>query len=332
MSNVRPMSRSAVSDLPAGARRADAFPANGRPPAVPSPLDAGLRDFLGYCRIECGFARATLEAYAADLLALRQWLLERGIAAWGDLDHGRLVDHLTGLAQRGLAISSIARHVATIRVFCRFLEANGLATRNAADQLVQPRPWQKVPGALSLEQIQRILAAPQPDDALYLRDVALLELLYASGLRASEAADLTLDRVLPDLEVLRVIGKGGRERIVPMGRPAVAAIQRYQEDLRPRLVCAQRPTDRLLLSRTGRPITRVVVWQLVEKHARRAGLANVHPHRLRHSFATHLLAGGADLRLVQELLGHANIRTTQIYTHVDRGRLKKVIRDHHPRP
>jgi integrase/recombinase XerD len=299
---------------------------------TPSPLDAALRDFLSYCRIECGFARATLEAYAADLVALRAWLSHRGMTAWADLDHGRLVAHLTDLAQRGLAISSIARHVATIRVFCRFLEANGLAPGNAASHLVQPRPWQKVPGAMNEQQVRRILEAPQPEDALYLRDVALLELLYASGLRASEAADLTLERVLLDLEVLRVLGKGGRERIVPMGRPAVAAVRRYLDGLRLELVRPDHPTDRLLLSRTGRPITRVVVWQLVEKHARRAGLGHVHPHMLRHSFATHLLAGGADLRLVQELLGHANIRTTQIYTHVDRGRLKKVIRDHHPRP
>lgn len=325
MSTARSMLSSEVSN------RGVMTPAGGRSPGS-SPLDCGLRDFLSYCRIECGFARATLEAYAADLLQLRRWLLERGITAWADMDHRRVVDHLTDLAQRGLAIASIARHVATIRVFCRFLEANGLTPGNAADQLVQPRGWQKMPGVLNGDQVQRILAAPQADEALYQRDIALLELLYASGLRASEAANLTLDRVLLDLEVLRVLGKGDRERIVPMGRPAVAAVRRYLDELRPRLLNPRRPTDRLLLSRTGRPITRVVVWQLVEKHARRAGLAKVHPHKLRHSFATHLLAGGADLRLVQELLGHANIRTTQIYTHVDRTRLKQVIREHHPRP
>ncbi len=311
-------------------RRPEAGPASASPGE--SPLDAALRDFLSYCRIECGFARATLEAYATDLLELRRWMLARGLAAWSALDHAQLVKHLTTLDQRGLAVSSIARHVATIRVFCRFLEANGRTAGNAAEQLIQPKPWQRLPNVLSAAQVQRILDAPQPGDALHLRDRALLELLYASGLRASEVANLTLPRVLLDLEVARVLGKGDRERIVPMGRPAIEALHRYLDQQRPMLLRQDRPTDRLFLSRTGRPITRIVVWQLVEKYARRAGMAHVHPHKLRHSFATHLLAGGADLRLVQELLGHSNIRTTQIYTHVDRSRLKQVIRQCHPRP
>ena len=250
---------------------------------------------------------------------------------WRDLSMPLISEHLRHLDGRGLAVSTIARHMATIRVFCRFLESNGLTPLNAAEQLSQPASAHTLPGVLRPNQVCDLLAAPQPSDSLYLRDVAMLEMLYGSGLRASEVAALTVDRVHMGLSVVRVLGKGAKERIVPTGRPARHAAQRYIEELRPQLVRRHQPTDHLLLSHTGRPITRVVVWQVVRKHAKAAGLHDVHPHTLRHSFATHLLAGGADLRVVQELLGHANIRTTQVYTHVDAARLKKVIEEYHPR-
>jgi integrase/recombinase XerD len=243
-----------------------------------------------------------------------------------------IADHLRALDEKGLAVSSIARHVATIRVFARFLFSIDFLKENPAELLSQPSTWKTIPGVLAPEMVLKLLAAPQPEDALYERDVALLELLYAAGLRATEVSDLTLDRLHVNLGVARVMGKGRKERIVPVGQPAIDAVKRYVENLRPRLLKDSRTTDHLLLSRTGQPITRIVVWQIVAKHAKRAGLHDVHPHTLRHSFATHLLAGGADLRVVQELLGHANIRTTQIYTHVDRSRLKEVIKNHHPRP
>jgi len=158
-----------------------------------------------------------------------------------------------------------------------------------------------------------------------------LELLYGSGLRASELASLTLDRLRFDLGVVRVTGKGEKDRLVPIGKPATAAVQAYLNTLRSKLARADKPSEAVFLSRTGVPIDRIVVWQIVRRHARAAGLGHVHPHMLRHSFATDLLAGGADLRVVQELLGHANVQTTQIYTHVDRSRLKQVITKHHPR-
>ena len=157
-------------------------------------------------------------------------------------------------------------------------------------------------------------------------------MLYAGGLRASELADLDIGAVELRLGTVRVLGKGNKERIVPLGRPALQAVARYLRDQRPSLAREDQVSRRLFLSRTGQPITRVVVWQIVKRHARRAGLRDVHPHTLRHSFATHLLAGGADLRVVQELLGHSNIRTTQVYTHVDRTRLKEVLQRFHPRP
>ena len=299
---------------------------------MPGPFSRPVNDFLSYCRIECGFAPATLAAYAADLHQLTTWTVRRGLDGWDGLEPGDLTEHVRHLAERGLAVGSIARHVATIRVFARFLESTGRIEANWAEWLVQPANRHMLPDVLNQEQIQRLLDAPCPDHELYLRDVALLELLYASGLRATELADLDCGRLHLDLAVARVLGKGNKERIVPVGAPAVAAASRYLEQLRPRLLRPERPSERLLLSRTGRPMTRVAVWQIVTRHARAAGLTAVHPHTLRHSFATHLLAGGADLRVVQELLGHANIRTTQIYTHVDATRLKDVIRKHHPRP
>jgi integrase/recombinase XerD len=301
-------------------------------PPVNAAFEQPVREFLSYCRIECGFAPATLQAYASDLRDLRLWLETQDHGDFKALTLQVIAAHLRHLDGRNLAISSIARHVATIRVFCRFLCSIGYFASNPAELLTQPASWHKVPSVLAPQQMEALINAPQPHDALYRRDVALLELLYAGGLRASELANLDMDRLHLELGVARVMGKGSRERIVPIGKPALDAARRYMQELRPKLLREGRPSARLMLSRTGLPITRIVVWQIVGKYAVRAGLRHVHPHTLRHCFATHLLAGGADLRIVQELLGHADIQTTQIYTHVDRTRLKQVIAKHHPRP
>ena len=259
-------------------------------------------------------------------------MLTQHLPAWGDLTFPIITRYLRELDRRGYAISTIGRHVATLRVFGRFAESSGAVPANPAELLTQPSGWQHLPGVLSAQDMTALLNAPDPNDALYLRDAALLELLYAGGLRASEVAGIDGDRVHLDLSVVRVMGKGSKERIVPIGKPAVEMVRRYRTELRPALLRPHKPTNRLLLSRTGSPITRIIVWQIVFRQARRAGLRNVHPHTLRHSFATHLLGGGADLRVVQELLGHSNIKTTQIYTHVDRSRLKAVMQKCHPRP
>ncbi len=295
-----------------------------------SRFDAPVRDFLTFCKVECGFAPATIAAYAADLRDLWVWMVKQKCRSWEDLDFERITAHLRSLQDKGLAVSSIARHVATLRVFCRFLKSQEHILEDPAEELSQPSRWKKLPNVLGREEMDRLLAAPDADSALYLRDVALLELLYAGGLRASEAANLAVDGVHRELHVVRVMGKGSKERIVPIGGPALRCLERYLDDLRPDLV--KEPTDKVFLSRTGQPITRVVVWQIVKRHAEKAGLEDVHPHTLRHSFATHLLAGGADLRVVQELLGHSNIATTEVYTHVDRSRLKEVLARFHPRP
>lgn len=308
-------------------------PRQVRPGRKPSRFETPVRDFLSYCRIECGFSPATLAAYAGDIRDLWVELAKLGHADWQELSHKDITDHLKNLRdQRGLELTSIARHVATIRVFCRFMHTAGVIEENPAELLEQPETWKKLPTVMADEQVQKLLSAPSPNDALYLRDVALLELLYAGGLRASELADMDISAIHFELGVCRILGKGNKERLVPIGRPALRAVQRYLDELRPDLEKPGISKERIFLSRTGQPITRVVVWQVVKRHAKRAGLKDVHPHTLRHSFATQMLAGGADLRVVQELLGHSNINTTQVYTHVDRSRLKDVVSKFHPRP
>lgn len=327
------------SRLPANAtvqtasRLSPSAPSKPKKARKPSPFEIPVRDFLTYCRVECGFASATLAAYAGDIRDLWVELVQLGLGTWQDLSHDIITTHLTNLRdQRNLELSTIARHVATIRVFCRFMHTSGVLEDNPAEWLEQPETWSKLPTVMADEQVKQLLSAPQPSDALYLRDVALLELLYAGGLRASELADMDCSAIHFELGVCRILGKGNKERLVPIGRPALRAIQRYLDELRPDLEKPGTSHDRIFLSRTGQPITRVVVWQVVKRHAKRAGLKDVHPHTLRHSFATQMLAGGADLRVVQELLGHSSINTTQVYTHVDRSRLKDVVQQFHPRP
>ncbi len=297
-----------------------------------SALEPAVREFLSYCRIECGFAKATLEAYARDLIDLWRWMQQQKYHQWDDLNLDRIGAHLRHLEGRGLEVSSIVRHVATIRIFGRFLDARGYSQKNPAELLSRPAAWKRLPNIMGAEQVQKLIEAPRPTDPLYLRDVALLELLYASGLRASEAADLTCDQIHFSLGVAHVIGKGNKERVVPVGKPALDALQEYLNKLRPDLLREDKPTNNVFLSRTGSDLTRVVIWQVVKRHAKRAGLTGIYPHMLRHSFATHLLSGGADLRVVQEMLGHSDITTTQVYTHVDRTRLKQVMNKFHPRP
>lgn len=309
----------------------------------PTPLERAAEAFDGFLRIECGLSAATLEAYARDLRDLLADLTDRSVTTPADVRPTHLSDHLAGLrSRRGMEGSSVARHLATIKVFFRWLQAEGKVSANPAELLDQPTRWKRLPGVLSPKQMRSLVEAPRPDPRdpegklvpLWLRDRAMLELMYGCGLRASEVATLEVKDILPTLAVARVTGKGDKQRMTPMGQPALHAVERYLEECRPRLADAAdlaKSKGRLLLSRTGRPLERVAVWQLVKKNAALAGLSDVHPHMLRHSFATHLLMGGADLRVVQELLGHADIGTTQIYTHVDQRRLREVMKNHHPR-
>ena len=297
--------------------------------------DSLIRHFLGYIRVEGGLSQATLEAYRRDLEDLFEWLKAVSAPSLKKVQFEDLAEHLQKLRSiRGLESTSIARHLASIRMFFRWMEATGRRKDNPARLLESPTRWQKLPDVLTPRQMGILLKAPQKHGGpLALRDTALLEVLYSSGLRATEVCSVALDEFNETLGVLIVHGKGGRDRIAPVGEPAVEAIVEYKDRLRAQLDRRDgHSKNKLFLSRTGRPLHRVAIWQIVQRHAVYAGLKDVHPHILRHSFATHLLRGGADLRVVQELLGHANIRTTQVYTHVDRSSLAKVVQGHHPRP
>lgn len=304
--------------------------------AEPSRFDRPVRDFLAYLKVEAGLAPATLEAYGRDLRDLVAFLYSQSVSSVSAIAPQHLAQHLRDLHRvRGMQPSSIARHLATLRVFFRFLSANGEVEGDPARLLETPMRWKRLPGVLSPKQMKALLAAPAPETGrLWMRDRAMLELMYGGGLRASEVAAMAVSDYNSTLGVLLVTGKGSKQRMTPIGKPGQDAIESYMSELRPVLLRwdDERHKNRLLLSHTGRPLERVAVWQIVRRCAVQAGLHDVHPHKLRHSFATHLLAGGADLRVVQELLGHTNIATTQIYTHVDSSRLREVVKNHHPRP
>ncbi|UCD76461.1 MAG: site-specific tyrosine recombinase XerD [Phycisphaerales bacterium] len=300
------------------------------------PFARQAREFLTYLKVEAGLAPATIEAYGRDLSDLQEHLESGGIHDAAEVSPQDLADHLRDLhTSRDMQPSSIARHLAALRVFYRFLSANGVVEDAPTRLLETPTRWKRLPGVLSPKKMKALLDAPAPETGrLWLRDKTMVELMYAAGLRASETATLRTNEYNPTLGVLLVTGKGSKQRLVPIGKPAQEWTDRYLKELRPELARFEdgRDQNRLLLSNTGRPLERVAVWQIIRRLALRAGLRDVHPHMLRHSFATHMLAGGADLRVVQELLGHADIATTQIYTHVDRSRLREVVRKHHPRP
>lgn len=289
-----------------------------------------VKRFLDYLFVECGLAGNTVSAYQTDLCAFWDDAADNGELP-ADLDIEDVQNHLITLRQRGLSTASIARHLAAIKMFLRHHHRSGLLRRDVASLIEMPKKWSRVPETVHYNQIEALLNAPQPTDEFYYRDQAMLELLYATGMRVSELTSLGLRNVNLDVGYLRCLGKGKRERVIPIGRSAIRAVKAYLRKLRPAMQTTHSGKS-LFLSRTGRPMDRSNVWRLVRKYAVRAGITkNLHPHTLRHSFATHMLAGGADLRVVQELLGHADLTNTQVYLHVDQIRLKQVHRRFHPR-
>jgi integrase/recombinase XerD len=277
-------------------------------------------------------AANTVLAYGRDLERFALWVANGGLEDYLQPSVRALSHYVSHLRDEQLAPPSIARHLIALKMFYRFLRMEERAQASAVELLSSPTLWERIPQVLSPESVAKLLSTPQPADRFYLRDQALLETLYATGSRASEVVGLRLADLFLDSGFCKCLGKGSKQRVVPLGQPALAALRSYLSDLRPALVRAAAEAPWVFVSRGGRVLTREMLWTIVKKYVRRAGLnTKVSPHTLRHSFATHLLAGGADLRTVQELLGHANIRTTQLYTHVDRDRLKAIHRQFHPR-
>jgi integrase/recombinase XerD len=292
-------------------------------------------DIVAYCnymKAERGLALNTVLAYRRDLDRFAGWVNGGGLSDYLRPTVRELTNYLSFLREENLDPASIARHLVALKTFYRFLRVEERGHPEAVELLSSPALWERIPQVLSPESVEKLLAAPLPQERFYWRDRAILETLYATGSRASEVIGLKLTDVHLDSGFCKCQGKGGKQRVVPLGQQAQNALRAYLEKQRPKLVRSMSEACHLFVSRGGRALTREMLWVLVKKYVRRAGLnAKVSPHTLRHSFATHLLAGGADLRTVQELLGHANIRTTQHYTHVDRERLKAIHRKFHPR-
>lgn len=293
-------------------------------------ISVWIDGFADYLRSECHLAENTSLAYGRDLRRFVEWLGTRDLRQLTIQD---LADYTSWLHGEGLAPASLARHVVSLKMFFRFLQLEGVLDENLVELLGTQKLWERVPHVLTTQMVSKLLSAPGESDRYWRRDRALLELLYATGCRASELSSLgQRDAHLSEGYCL-CHGKGDKQRIVPLGKRAVASVRDYLKEERPQLAAAAPSSPPwLLLSRRGRRLRREMIWELLKKYARRVGApSGVSPHTMRHSFATHLLAGGADLRQVQEMLGHANISTTQIYTHVDPSRLKKIHRQFHPR-
>jgi integrase/recombinase XerD len=297
-----------------------------------SALTDDVQAFRHYIRSERGLADNTLLAYTRDLERFARWA-EKGLADYLNPTLRELAGYLGHLREEeSLAPSSVARHLVALKVFYRFLRLEERTSQGTVDLLASPTLWERIPQVLSPENVNKLLDAPLAVDRHYLRDRALLETLYATGSRASEVVGLKMADLHLDAGFCKCFGKGSKQRIVPLGRVAVNALRAYQEKQRPQLIQTSPDTPWVFVSRGGKKLTREMLWVLVKKYVKRAGLpGKVSPHTLRHSFATHLLAGGADLRTVQELLGHASIQTTQHYTHVDRERLRAIHKKYHPR-
>ena len=306
-------------------------------------MQALVEDFLQYLRHERGQAEHTQRTYAALLGKFVAWAGEQGLTDWKAVELRHLMAFLDHERKRALAnepkestrrlsSESVYLEIAALRAFYRFAEAEKHLPANVAENLSLPRRWQRLPKALTNEEIEKLLAPETPETPHTLCDQAVLELAYASGLRLAELRGARLEHLHLEAGFINVIGKGNKERVVPVGRKAVEALKRYIDTGRPQLVRPRSPGN-VFLTKRGTAFAPVTLWLRLKQRVRRAGIArNVTPHMLRHSFATHLLEHGADLRVIQELLGHASIATTEVYTHVTGNRLREVHRKYHPRP
>jgi len=298
--------------------------------AAEQQLDAGRRAFLDYLALERGLSPRTVAAYQYDLEHFARFLAGRGIDEPAALTPGLLAEYQEEL-QRQYALGSVRRKMSALKMFCRFLVGRGQLAGNPLAVLETPRPGRRLPPVISVAEVKALLAAPDEQTVLGRRDRLMLEMLYGTGMRVSELVSLRVSQLNFNLGVVNVIGKGDKERVIPLPFGVLGRTMTYLQEDRPRLLRG-RSSDGLFLNRSGRPLTREGFWKNITRYARRAGIRRrVYPHLLRHAFATHMLAGGADLRVVQSLLGHADLSTTQIYTHVDSKRLLEIFRRCHPR-
>ena len=294
-------------------------------------MQALVDQFLDYLALERGLSENTRLAYANDLAFLVGHLVRRRRRSLNAVTRSDILDFLTDTRESGRSVRTVARRLVAARVFFRYLVREGLLAADPTEVMDAPRLWKELPGVLTPREVDRLLAQPDPSRRLGLRDRTILETLYATGLRVSELTGLRIEDLRFEVSCLRCIGKGNKERMVPFGAAAREWLQRYLEEARPRLT-RDPEAPRLFLSRSGRPLDRRDVWAMIRARACAAGLGRaVSPHMLRHSFASHLLAHDAPLRVIQEMLGHADIATTQIYTHVDGDRLRRVHAQFHPR-
>jgi len=304
---------------------------SGADPAAQAGRKFLLAPFNDFLMLEQGASPRTDEAYGRDLARFAAYAMARGASGPPDVTARMLREYVYHLKDLELAPASIRRNISALRTYFKFLLGEGHVTHDPSERLESPKRWRTLPDVLSVAEVEKLLASPALDDPLVFRDRALLELAYGAGLRVSEWISIGVRDVMFDEGLVRVFGKGSKERLVPIGRRAIGALASYVRELRPRL---ERGEGRgaLFLNARGQPLTRMGAWKILRKYVDRAGIEkHVSPHTLRHSFATHLLEGGADLRAVQEMLGHADISTTQIYTHVDREYLRSVHRQYHPR-
>ncbi|MDP2913591.1 MAG: site-specific tyrosine recombinase XerD [Candidatus Omnitrophota bacterium] len=295
-------------------------------------MRALLDEFLNYLSVERGLSKNTISSYGTDLSHFIRYLMAKGVNGIDKVKRQEITEYLFSLKDNGISSNSISRALVAIKMFYRFLVQEHFIKDDVAGVLESPKLLRPLPNVLSMAEVDKLLAAPDPRGWMGIRDRAVLELLYATGMRVSEIADLTMDGLNLDVGFIKCRGKGSKERIVPVGRSAKEAILRYMEKVRPRLLKNNGADPHLFLSRLGKRISRQSFWKTIKRNARKARIKKViTPHTLRHSFATHLLERGADLRVLQEMLGHADISTTQFYTHINKERLKSIHRQFHPR-
>lgn len=294
-------------------------------------MNALLESFLDYISLERGLSINTRKAYANDIRQFLDDLTLKGITSLNQVSRKQILDHLMAMKAKDMSTNSISRHLVSIKVFFRYLQQEGMLDKNVTDTMDSPKLWKILPDTLSEKEVDLLLAAPDMSKPLGIRDRAMLEIFYASGLRVSELANLQRSDLHLDNGYIRCIGKGRKERVIPVGDESIRLLNRYLEEVRPQL-CENPHVQNVFISKRESGLCRQRLWQIIKEYTKKAGIMkNVTPHTLRHSFASHLLDNGAPLRVIQEMLGHADIATTQVYTHVNPERLKSIHQQFHPR-